>query len=108
LRRVKVHDLRHTAASLLIAAGEDVTTVSRQLGHADAAVTLKTYTHWFRQRNTTGLGARLEEFLAREKSGCVLVVSGKSGASESTEVIEKSTGPGRIRTYDQGIMSPLH
>lgn len=42
---VKLHDLRHFYASGLIAAGCDVVTVQRALGHASATVTLSTYAH---------------------------------------------------------------
>jgi integrase len=42
---VKLHDLRHYYASGLIAAGCDVVTVQRALGHASATVTLNTYAH---------------------------------------------------------------
>ena len=42
---VKVHDLRHFYASGLIAAGCDVVTVQRAVGHASASVTLNTYAH---------------------------------------------------------------
>ena len=42
---VKLHDLRHFYASGLIAAGCDVVTVQRALGHASASVTLNTYAH---------------------------------------------------------------
>jgi integrase len=42
---VKMHDLRHFYASGLIAAGCDVVTVQRALGHGSATVTLKTYAH---------------------------------------------------------------
>lgn len=39
------YELRHTAASLAIAAGADVKTVQLMLGHASAAMTLDTYAH---------------------------------------------------------------
>ncbi|WP_144836047.1 tyrosine-type recombinase/integrase [Kocuria rosea] len=42
---VKLHDLRHFYASGLIAAGCDVVTVQRALGHARATTTLNTYSH---------------------------------------------------------------
>jgi integrase len=45
LRKIRFHDLRHTFASLLIANGEDVVRVSRQLGHASPHITLHTYSH---------------------------------------------------------------
>lgn len=41
----RLHDLRHFYASGLIAAGCDVVTVQRALGHASAAMTLSTYSH---------------------------------------------------------------
>jgi integrase len=42
---LKLHDLRHFYASGLIAAGCDVVTVQRALGHATATTTLNTYSH---------------------------------------------------------------
>ena len=41
----RLHDLRHFYASGLIAAGCDVVTVQRGLGHAPATTTLRTYAH---------------------------------------------------------------
>jgi integrase len=41
------HDLRHVAASMLIAEGASVAYVSRVLGHASPAITLTTYAHLF-------------------------------------------------------------
>ena len=45
LTGVTTYELRHTAASLAIAAGADVKTVQRMLGHSSAAMTLDTYAH---------------------------------------------------------------
>jgi integrase len=47
LPKVTFHGLRHTHASALIAAGVDVLTVSRRLGHANASTTLNVYAHLF-------------------------------------------------------------
>ena len=41
----KLHELRHYCASGLIAAGCDVVTVQRAMGHASATTTLNTYAH---------------------------------------------------------------
>lgn len=41
----KLHELRHYFASGLIAAGCDVVTVQRAMGHASATTTLNTYAH---------------------------------------------------------------
>ena len=43
--RLTFHDLRHTHASLLLAAGEPITNVSARLGHRNAATTLRIYAH---------------------------------------------------------------
>lgn len=40
-----IHDLRHVAATLSIAAGADVKLVQQMLGHKDATETLNTYSH---------------------------------------------------------------
>jgi len=40
-----LHSLRHTHASMLIAAGVDILTISRRLGHASPKVTLEVYGH---------------------------------------------------------------
>ena len=42
---VRLHDTRHTQASLLIAAGEDIVTVSKRLGHSKVSTTLDIYSH---------------------------------------------------------------
>jgi integrase len=44
---VTLHALRHTHVSQLIAAGADVVTVSRRIGHGNPAVTLSVYSHLF-------------------------------------------------------------
>jgi integrase len=45
LARLRPYDLRHLCASLLLAIGTDLKTVSQRLGHANAGFTLETYTH---------------------------------------------------------------
>ncbi|UPW06748.1 site-specific integrase [Rhodococcus pyridinivorans] len=47
IERVTPHDLRHTAASLAVAAGVNVKALQRMLGHASAAMTLDTYSDLF-------------------------------------------------------------
>jgi integrase len=44
------HELRHTAASLAIAAGADVKVIQKMLGHKSAAMTLDQYGHLFDDR----------------------------------------------------------
>jgi integrase len=45
LRHVRFHDLRHSAASFLIASGVPMRQVQDQLGHSGLALTIATYTH---------------------------------------------------------------
>ena len=45
LRRVRLHDLRHTAASLMLAQGVPARVVMEVLGHSQISITLNTYTH---------------------------------------------------------------
>ena len=45
LPHVRIHDLRHTAATLLLKNKVDVRTVAEILGHKDPAMTLRTYAH---------------------------------------------------------------
>jgi len=42
---IRFHDLRHTHASLLVAAGTPIKVVSERLGHAHPGFTMKTYQH---------------------------------------------------------------
>lgn len=44
-REISTHALRHTSASLLIASGVPLETVSRRLGHADSRITREIYLH---------------------------------------------------------------
>jgi integrase len=43
IERLRIHDLRHTAASLAVASGANVKDVQDMLGHESAAMTLDTY-----------------------------------------------------------------
>lgn len=54
---VTLHALRHTHASMLIDSGVDIVRISKRLGHADPAITLKIYAHLFRQRDDKSANA---------------------------------------------------
>jgi integrase len=45
---VRLHDLRHGAASLRLAAGVDIAAVSKMLGHSSISITADTYSHLLR------------------------------------------------------------
>jgi integrase len=42
---IRIHDLRHSAATLMIAQGISPDVVQKRLGHSDVALTLRIYTH---------------------------------------------------------------
>lgn len=45
VKRIRVHDIRHSHASLLINKGQNILIVSQRLGHSDVTQTLNTYSH---------------------------------------------------------------
>lgn len=49
-RHIRIHDLRHSHASLLIAEGIDPAILSARMGHADISTTFDVYVHLFEQR----------------------------------------------------------
>ena len=48
LKRIRIHDFRHSCASLLISRGANITLVARYLGHDDISTTLNTYSHFYK------------------------------------------------------------
>lgn len=48
---VTLHDLRHTAAAILISNNMDVQSVAGVLGHADPTTTLNIYSYFFKSKN---------------------------------------------------------
>lgn len=52
-RKLRFHDLRHTCASLLIAAGTPALYVKERLGHASIATTMNLYGHPFPSMEAT-------------------------------------------------------
>jgi integrase len=68
---IRTHDLRHFYASGLIAAGCDVVTVQRALGHKSASVTLNTYSHLWpsaEDRTRSAAAAMLAETLGADSA----------------------------------------
>jgi integrase len=63
LPRIRFHDLRHTAATLLLAAGEHPKVVQELLGHHSVAFTLDAYSHIL-QSMQKATAARMDAILA--------------------------------------------
>lgn len=47
IKRIRIHDFRHSHASLLINQGEDYLLVKERLGHASITTTIDTYSHLY-------------------------------------------------------------
>lgn len=52
IREIRIHDFRHSCASLLINKGASISLVSKYLGHSDISITLNTYTHMYKNELT--------------------------------------------------------
>lgn len=50
IKAIRIHDFRHSCASLLINMNANVTVVSKYLGHADVTMTLNTYSHFYKSK----------------------------------------------------------
>ncbi len=68
VRRVRVHDLRHTCASLLLAQGVDARTIMETLGHSTITMTLDTYAHVM-QTTLKAAADRMEDALGVDNLG---------------------------------------
>ena len=51
LRKIRVHDIRHTYASLLLSDGVSLVYVKEQLGHSSIQMTVDIYGHWIPSSN---------------------------------------------------------
>ena len=87
LRHFRIHDLRHTYASLLIQAGASLAYVRDQLGHSSIQVTVDLYGHLVPSANISWVdGLDSEEM--KEQSATPAQLGTAEGEGERTEVIE--------------------
>ncbi len=62
LKKIRIHDFRHSHASLLINNGEDYLVVKERLGHASITTTIDTYSHLYPSKQKD-LADKLDELL---------------------------------------------
>lgn len=60
IKKIRIHDLRHSHASLLINQGEDYLVVKERLGHASITTTIDTYSHLYPSKQKS-LANKLDE-----------------------------------------------
>ena len=75
LRRIRIHDLRHTYATLRISKGDNILDVSKQLGHHSIKITLDTYTHWI----PGGKKSQVDELDGHQEPGIEKATEGRNG-----------------------------
>lgn len=57
VKKIRIHDFRHSHASYLINEGINIQEIARRLGHADVSITLKTYAHLYPKESERALNA---------------------------------------------------
>lgn len=83
LRKIRVHDLRHTYATLRIAKGDNVADISKQLGHHSVKFTMDVYYHWMpggSKKEVDGLDDMVSDATIRNLSA-----TKKKGASRGSD-----------------------
>ncbi len=50
VKRIRIHDFRHSCASLLISKNADPVLVAKYLGHSDVSMTLNRYSHMYKSK----------------------------------------------------------
>lgn len=51
VKKIRIHDFRHSHASNLIGEGMDIVAVSKRLGHSSVEITLNCYTHLLKKND---------------------------------------------------------
>ncbi len=87
LRQIRIHDLRHTFASLLLQQGESPVYVKEQMGHSSIQVTVDLYGHLIPGGNRQAVD-RLDDPLAEAESATSLQPAGAARRGGDAEVLE--------------------
>ncbi len=102
---MRIHDLRHTAATLLLAQGVHPRVVMETLGHSQVSLTLDTYSHVLPSLQAEA-AKRMDDAI-----GCQIGCQNEKGSSEEPQESqiseEKSGEPGGNRTPNPQIKSLL-
>jgi integrase len=111
LRKIRLHDLRHTFGSLLIQSGASIVYVKEQMGHSSIQVTVDIYGHLIPGANVSFVD-RLDEApqdcaeTTPHQSAPGTHQAEKSETEAPPEVLDLIGGGGWTRTNDLRIMRP--
>jgi integrase len=106
LRHLRIHDLRHTFASLLLQQGESIVYVKEQLGHASIQVTVDTYGHLIPGANRVAVDG-LDDVPAHLDATQAQPQPQKPVLVEKQKFFGMSGEPRRNRTFNPQIKSLL-
>ncbi len=116
IRRIRLHDLRHTFGSLLLQNGASIVYVKEQMGHSSIQVTVDIYGHLIPGASVCFVdrldGVQAEVVQADEAETTPQQSATPAQPDEMEippdilQVLESNGGGGRTRTYDLRIMRP--
>ncbi len=113
LRKIRLHDFRHTFGSQLIQSGASIVYVKEQMGHSSIQVTVDTYGHLIPGANVSFVdrldvdgksGEKAEE--GQQQNATQAQLPSEAETPIPSELADLIGGGGRTRTYDLRIMRP--
>ncbi len=110
VRPIRLHDLRHGQASLMLAAGVPMAVVSKRLGHSSLAITSDTYSHLLEgvgQQAATAAAALVPRNDLRTQNEHSAQNIDAPGDGELGNGAGQTGGPPGDRTQNPRIKSPL-
>ena len=109
LRPVRLHDLRHGAASLMLAAGVPLAVVSKRLGHSSIGITSDTYSHLLEGvgRDAAERAAALVPRRPRDQSVTNGASTGNGGEPDEGVSAGQTGGRSWVRTSDPRFVRPV-
>jgi len=111
IRKIRLHDLRHTFGSLLIQSGASIVYVKEQMGHSSIQVTVDTYGHLIPGANVSFVD-KLDQLPTEEletkqhQSAPGAHLPENELERQLPEVVDLIGGGGWTRTNDLRIMRP--
>lgn len=93
LPRIRVHDLRHSHASMLIHMNKPILEISRRLGHKTVQTTLDTYAHLYPDKDIS-LADAIDEFMQEKKVEVAVKSVEDMSASELLAILQKKLSDG--------------
>jgi integrase len=80
LRSIRIHDVRHTFASILISTGHNLKYIQSQMGHSSIKITLDLYGHLMPEVYE-GAAIKSEDLVFSKVNGNVMVTEQKKGVT---------------------------